>query len=267
MMEYLYRHFIQRPNLRRIVTRLIEGNRDLDIGLLGTVIRVNSIKEHGYLRASRKARTSSLLSDELPVIINLAALLSDGDTFIDIGANVGIYSLTLARMNRMFLNIIFYAFEANPDTFSRLAVHTESLGVRAQNLAISDRNGSLDFVSGAVSHVFTTVENATECSDMSVRCTVPCRRLDSIDIEGDSLVLKIDVEGQEKNVLDGALALFRAGRIKAVYLDGYKDREIEGFLRQQEFTLFDGRTLEPASRCVYSLLAIRAAPDRGAARP
>jgi len=265
VMQYVYRNFVRRPNLRRFVTRLIEGNRELDISLLGAVIRIHSIKEHGYLRASRKIRNSSLLSDELPAIINLASILCDGDTFVDIGANVGIYSLTLARMNRVFSGIRFYAFEANPDTFSRLAVHAESLGVRAQNLAISDRNGSLDFVAGAVSHVFTTVDNATECSNMHERCSVPCRRLDSLDIEGDSLVLKIDVEGQEKNVLDGASELFCAGRIKAVYLDGYKNREIEGFLRQHGFAFFEGRTLEPVRGGVYSLLAVRSAPGTGPA--
>src|SRR5471030_805348 len=97
-MSFLDRYFIKQPRLRLFVTRLLEGDRDLDVSLLGAKLRVNSVKEHGYLRSSRIAASSALLRDELPVILNLAALLADGDTFIDIGANAGIYSLTLARM-------------------------------------------------------------------------------------------------------------------------------------------------------------------------
>ncbi len=260
-MGYLIdRFFVKQPKLRRWVTRLLYGNREQDVELLGTTLRIHSIKENGYLRASRMTRGSSLLRDELAIIINLAAVLSDGDTFVDIGANVGIYSLTLARIHRIFPRSRFYAFEANPDTFSRLAVHAEKLGIQAHNVALADHSGSLEFVAGAVSHVFTTVENASAYNIPSDRLSVPCRRLDEIDIMGNSLVLKIDVEGQEKNVLDGAAGLFRERRIKAVYLDGYKDRDIETHLRDRGFTLLNGKTLEPTIGGIFSLLALRDIP-------
>jgi FkbM family methyltransferase len=257
MMYFIDRYFIKRPKLRQFVTRLLEGDREQDVALLGASIRVHSIKEHGYLRASRIVRNSSLLRDELPTIINLAALFRDGDTFVDIGANVGIYSITLARIHRILPRTRFYAFEANPDTFSRLSVHAHEMGVYAHNLALSDQTGSLDFVGGAVSHVFTTVENVSDYSIPSRRVSVPCRRLDEIEIIGNSLILKIDVEGHEKNVLDGALRLFQECRIKAVYLDGYKDKSVESFLAGHGFTLLDGKTLEPTKGNIFSLLAMR----------
>ena len=257
MMRFIDRYFIKQPKLRRFVTRLIEGDRTHDVQLLGTTFRLHSIKDHGYLRASRMAASSSLLRDELPVIINLASLFREGDTFVDIGANVGIYSLTLARLHRLLPKTQFYAFEANPDTFARLSIHTAALGIQASNIALSDHDGTLEFVSGAVSHVFTTVENASAYSISSSRVSVPCRRLDKLDISGTSLILKIDVEGQEKNVLDGSLELFQAHRVKAVYLDGYKDRGVESFLTANGFTLLEGKTLEPTTGAVFSLLAIR----------
>lgn len=252
------RFYIKQPKLRRLVTRFLEGDRDLDVQLLGTRLRINTVKEHGYLRAYRAAQTRSLFRDELPVLLNLAGILCDGDTFVDVGANVGIYCLTLARLAQVHSRMSFYAFEANSDTFSRLNVNAPGLGVITHNVALSDHLGSLEFVSGAVSHVFTTVDNASAYSLPAERIAVPCNRLDQMDIVGNSIVLKIDVEGQEKKVLDGAEALFRAGRIKAVYLDGYKDKTVEEFLTGYGLALFDGRTLQSTKGDVFSLLGLRA---------
>ena len=72
---------------------------------------------------------------------------------------------------------------------------------------------------------------------------MPCCRLDSLDLTGDSLILKIDVEGQELNVLNGATGLFAAGRVKAVFVDGYNDESVETFLRHYGFKLLDGVSL------------------------
>lgn len=254
---FIDRYFIKQPKLRRFITRLLEGDREQDVQLLGSSLRINSIKEHGYLRASRFAQKSSVFRDEVPILINLAAQFRDGDTFIDIGANVGLYSMTLARLHRLMPATRFYAFEANPDTFARLSVQAEKMGVQAFNFALSDHNGSLEFVAGAVSHVFTTVDNASDYSIPSARTSVPCRRLDEMEIVGDSLILKIDVEGQEKNVLEGAVGLFRQGRVKAVYLDGYKEESVGSFLLEHGFSLLDGLTLQPTKGKVFNLLALR----------
>ena len=46
-------------------------------------------------------------------------ILSKGDSFVDVGANIGIFSSIIARY-KPFLSLEgVYAFEANPDTFGR----------------------------------------------------------------------------------------------------------------------------------------------------
>jgi FkbM family methyltransferase len=256
---FLNQYFIKKPTLRRAVTRLFEGDRDLEIDLLGNKFTINSVKEHGYLRSSRLSMRASFLSDEIPVLINLANLLSNDDTFVDVGANIGIFSCTLARLKRLQPHLNFYAFEANPDTYARLKGNGEKFGIQAVNLAISDRDGKLEFVSGAVSHVFTTVQHASAYSIMDERQVVECTQLDSILFKGSALVIKIDVEGQELEILKGAKSLLHSNRIKAIYLDGYAQPEVLDILTSHNFSLYDGRTLAAYDGVSHSVLAVNPA--------
>jgi len=89
-----------------------------------------------------------------------------------------------------------------------LQANVEPLGVKVFNLALSDRHGALEFVDGAVSNVFTTIENASAYSISHERTACECRRLEDLEIDGNSLVMKIDVEGQEWEVLQGGAILF-----------------------------------------------------------
>jgi FkbM family methyltransferase len=261
MSQFFDRYFFKQPWLRKFATKTWEGDKDVEVTVLGTSMHLNTIKEHGYLRASRLSASSCLLRDELPVIINLASLLQRGDSFVDVGANVGIFVCTLARMGKIVEGMNFYAFEANPDTCVRLRASAEPLGVVVHSVAISDHNGALEFVSGAVSNIFTTTQNASEYNVASTAQSVPCRRLDEFDIKGNSIVLKIDVEGQEKEALVGAKKFFDANRIKAVYLDNYKDEAgVETLLRDYGFDFYEGRTLERVPGNTYSLLALRREP-------
>src|ERR1051325_8291471 len=176
MSRFFDRYFFKQPWLRKFATTMLEGDRDVRVNVLGTSMCINTVKEHGYLRASRLSTSSCLLRDELPVIINLAMLLQGGDSFVDVGANVGVFVGTLARMKRIVGGTNFYAFEANPDTCARLRAAVEPLGVIAHAVALSDHDGDLEFVSGAVSNIFTTVDNASAYHVRSKVQSVPCRR-------------------------------------------------------------------------------------------
>lgn len=256
--QWLDRYFIKQPVVRRFVTRTLERDEDLDVVLFGTRLRVNSIKEHGYLRASRKLTSHSALQDEIGVLVSLALLLTPGDTFVDVGANVGLFVCTLARRHYLSRDVRFYAFEPNPDTFQRLVESARDLDVTLRQVAVSDRAGELQFLTGAVSHVFAEATNRSEYHFKNqAPVVVRAQRLDESDIAGDSVIVKIDVEGQELKVLNGATALFDQDRIKAIYLDGYKDEAVVKFLADRDFSFFDGRTLRPVLPPVFSLLAVK----------
>ena len=252
----LDRFFIKQPRLRRAVTRLIYGSCDAPVVLAGANMLVNRALENGHARAAALCESSSLLRDEIPVLVSMANLIGPCQTFVDVGANVGLYSVVFSRFRSLHPDLQIVAFEVDPRTFERLSVNAADHGFRAVRCALGAEHGMQKFVRGAVSNVTTTEEHASSYNVMTDSFDAEIQTLDDFEWSG-SLLLKIDVEGQEMQVLAGARSLFEQGRITAVYLDGYSDHHCYDFLESRGFELFDGRTLMPATRQTFSLLAVR----------
>lgn len=241
------------PSLRLWLTRLFVPSRDMDLQLFGAPLRINSREEIGLARAWRQSDRNIIFRDEVATLLNLCLLLQPGDVFVDIGANVGLYSSILSRFANAFPSSKFIAIEPNPETANRLRESVRNAPVAVLNVAVSDKESELAFQRGITSGVFKVVEPGQAGATL-----VPCQKLDSLPIPEGNLVLKIDVEEHELQVLTGAEELLKSGRVKVVYLDGYSSALIPPLLRRHGFKFFDGRTL---ARCEteappYSLLAI-----------
>lgn len=253
---YLMWRFVNRnPRLRRLLLSTVP-NRDEDVVLFGSRLRVNAREEIGYARAAKLAQRSAVMRDESGVLATLCLLLEPGDTFIDVGANVGLYSAVIARAKRnIYGRMKMYAFEPNPDTVRRLRETLKGEDVEIFDCALSNRDGELEFCEAAGSCSFGVKSRANPFQISGRTLRLAARRLDTIEIAGDSIVLKIDAETHEREVVEGASGLIRAGRLKAVYVDGYEDRLLPDYFRSAGFELFDGRTLAPGVPA-HSLLAI-----------
>jgi FkbM family methyltransferase len=254
---YIDKYFLKKPLLRKIITRLVEGNKNFRASFFNLDIYLNSVKEHGYLRSSRLINSSAFLRDEVPVLLNLANLVEDRDTFVDVGANIGMYSVFFSHFKKLKKNIQIFAYEANPNTFKRLNINAIKYNFNCINIAISDTNKTLEFVEGAVSHVFTTVENKSTYNFNQKTVKVKSSTLCHENIPGNHIILKIDVEGQELNVLNGARKLFIQNRIKAVFIDGFTNPEIPQFLLNFNFSLMNAQSLESTFQDGCQLLAIK----------
>jgi FkbM family methyltransferase len=239
------------PRLRLFLSRVLIRSRDIDLQLFGARLRINTRDEIGLWRAAKMADENVIFRDEAASLLNLALLLQPGDTFVDVGANVGLYSSVLSRFRNVFPGTDYIAIEPHPKTAARLR-HSVGAAATVLNTGVSDRPTQLGFASGVTSGVFKVA--TTE----SVETTIRCERLDALSLPATDLVVKIDVEGHELPVLRGASGLFDNQQIKVIYIDGYNDEAIPGFLREREFTLFDGRTLIPCGADVsrHSLLGV-----------
>ena len=198
------------------------------------------------------------MRDEFPVMLRLAYSLSNCDAFVDVGANVGLYASTFAKLGSLCQDFNVYAFEADPQTFVRLQANAARYNFSAHNAAIADAPGKLTLVRGAVSHVTTSIDKANAYSIPDETFEIEARTLSSFPIDGRRLMIKIDVEGQEYSVLRGAESWFDQNRVAVVYVDGFgEDRRVVDFLANYDFELRDAISQGSYTTGTFALLATK----------
>ncbi|MDB9446463.1 FkbM family methyltransferase [Anabaena sp. CS-542/02] len=155
------------------------------------------------------------VSDAERIFLNHYSL-TDGD-LIDVGANLGVVSLILAKR---FFSRKVHSFEPNPSTFSSLKKNTElnkCNNVLLQNIVVADHNGEIAFNADPTYRGTTSISQEGEHL-----INLPCITLDnyakSHSIENISF-LKVDVEGYEELVFSGAIELLREKRVNLIYYE------------------------------------------------
>lgn len=130
----------------------------------------------------------------------LSCLLAPGDTFVDVGANIGLVTLHAASV--IGPSGALWAFEPNPEVYTRLIRHLEmnNLDCRAMNIGLGSRDDTLTMsLFGRHTGKATLVNRGTALKTVEV----PVRRGDAILTIDKPTVIKIDVEGFEVSVLEG----------------------------------------------------------------
>ena len=137
--------------------------------------------------------------------------------FLDIGANIGSYSVLLSDLTKKI-----YAFEPSPISNERCKRNFSLNGIKVNNvnkIALSDKRGVFGFTDFGGS---STVNHLTEDSEAKIKV-----QTDTLDnwvrnnINGTdfNLALKIDVEGNEEKIIKGANLLLKSKKIKYLILE------------------------------------------------
>ncbi|HVO47240.1 MAG TPA: FkbM family methyltransferase [Steroidobacteraceae bacterium] len=168
----------------------------------------------------------------------LHALRGD-DLFVDVGANIGSYTVLAAGA----VGCRCVSIEPVPVTYRRLqdnlALNSVLDRVDARNLAVGSCAGTVRFTADldTVNHALA----AGEAADSQI--TVPVDTLDAVMAGRLPAVIKIDVEGFETAVIEGASATLGSPSLRAVLLElngsgdryGYSDFSIHERMRSLGF--------------------------------
>lgn len=157
----------------------------------------------------------------------LYRLIDPGETFVDVGANIGyITSLGAARAGAAGRVV---AFEPHPTVHELLASNVASWSVRPgvapvelHSVALTDETGTGELSIGIDENMGLAALFEGE-GDALGGTTVPVEleRLDNLFPEGTIDVLKIDVEGHEPGVLRGASELLASRRVRDIVFEDH----------------------------------------------
>jgi len=151
--------------------------------------------------------------------------LRDEDLFVDVGANIGSYTILAAAA----IGATCVAFEPIQETYHHLVrnINLNGIGgiVTCENIGIGSERGELSF-----SSELDTVNHVLGKNDQGVASvTVPVKTLDEALTGRHATIIKIDVEGFETRVIDGARATLSHPSLLAVVMELNGSGERYGF--------------------------------------
>lgn len=167
----------------------------------------------------------------------------------DVGANIGLTSLALARACP---EIQVFAFEPSPAVAARFQENLDlnpelARRVRLVRQAVDSRDGTACFQPSPAqdnSGIGRVVTGAAQPG----ACEVPAVRLDTFfaGVGQDPTVVKIDVEGHELSVLEGMAGLFARGVPQVLFVEvhGFYHGEFAGTFNRKVRSLLEGAGYE-----------------------
>lgn len=151
-----------------------------------------------------------------PELDELASWVRPGDWAIDVGANLGAYTIRLAEAvgpgGRVF------AFEPVPETFDYLCYSVQRLGlqnVTLLNVAASAESGALRMAMPRDGERGANFYEAAVAADGEL--SVYGLAIDRLAIDRRVALVKIDAEGHERSVVEGMERLIRRDHPTLIY--------------------------------------------------
>jgi len=194
------------PSLRKRTARLFWAAGRGIVSRDGVLYLVNATSSNHYDKHILQRGTQNQEPQQRAFLLkNL--LERRCDTFIDIGANYGLYALSVALHTGCGTII---AFEPGRRSFAQLlgniVVNDLAERITVHNLAISNCNGAVPFTYG----IGGDGDFTARVGDGSGADTVRAVRLDdALPLAGRRVALKIDIEGHELSALEGMKGLLR----------------------------------------------------------
>ncbi|MBC5863645.1 FkbM family methyltransferase [Flavobacterium turcicum] len=197
---FTYKNFVKSNFLRNRIKYLM-GSKKI-------VILFNKFKINSGIKSAIEANIFFDTYNEVEVLKLIVKYSSLNYHFFDVGANIGIHSLTAAATNS---KITVYSFEPEINNYNCFL----------KNIILNEFDNIIPFrmgIGSIVSIVYLNINEGWNKGKHSMKVnfvgsnkkvSIPITQLDSFRnyVDSQYLLLKIDVEGFEKEVLDGAKLL------------------------------------------------------------
>jgi FkbM family methyltransferase len=177
--------------------------------------------------------------------------LRETDDFFDVGANAGAYTLLASGV----VGARSFAFEPIPATFDKIRRHAAINGiselVTLENRGIGARSETLDFTNN-----LDCMNRVNDDPTNKSVTRVSVIALDEYGIPSTLTLVKIDVEGYEKYVLEGGKRFFSDKNIDAIIIEtnqsglkfGFNDAFLDKTIKSFGFTPV---SYDPLSRTLH----------------
>ena len=177
-----------------------------------------------------------------------------GNVVIDVGANDGHYAEAIKSIDP---SAEVYAIEPHPVTFQRLSLRAERLKVKAFQIGLSNQPGTLQLydheangtqLASVYREVLTELHQSRHTTERSVKVTtldqfVEEQKITQVDL------LKIDTEGHELAVLEGARACLERGFIRQIHFE-FNEMNAKSRVHMEDFV-----------HCLHAYTLYRLLPD------
>lgn len=168
------------------------------------------------------------------ILWTIENLIDKNKIFLDIGSHVGTYTMLCAPHAKHT-----YSFECSPKTFcflaANIALHDLTSKVTPIQIALSDNIGSANYILRAPDQGGNGIIPIYNDDNIKDKLLVQTRTLDSYELNNIGLI-KIDVEGNEKNILIGAKDTINRCKPKILFESWDSSRgDIQGKLRNDLF--------------------------------
>jgi FkbM family methyltransferase len=248
--KFIVRHPLNRTRRARAVLRFAKWQIESRLRPGGVVVEwINGSRLR--IRSGDTGVTGNIYTGlyEFEDMAFLLHLLRSTDVFVDVGANCGAYTVLACSA----VGARGYAFEPAPAAYERL-IDNVSIN-RLENRVICVKKcvgagtGVATFSTGgdALNHVLAPGEAAEEVTHAEM-CS-----LDRVLDDASPLLMKIDVEGFETAVLEGAAGTLRKPCLRAAIIEvngsgsryGYDESRVLDAMQDLGFRIF---TYDPARR-------------------
>jgi len=197
---YFYTEIKASNLIRKLIKKLIGSEK--------VILKFNSFKIYAGVKTALEIDVVFNNYNEMRILKIIEIFALKGYDFIDAGANIGLHSLTAAQSNR---TIEIYSFEPEPENYNDFIKNINLNGfynIRPFKLGLGNKNENKYL---NINEEWNKGKHSLKINFAGTQKSIkiPLLKLNTFEdtIKNDSLVIKIDVEGYEYEVIEGARSI------------------------------------------------------------